>query len=449
MKDLTKNNIYKTFIIFAIPMVFSGLLNQAYNAIDTIIAGKFLGSDGLAAMGATSALIQLISSAFWGYGTGFSIYIANLFGAREYRKIKASIYSNCLAMLAASIVITILVMCFHEQIFDILKVDYSIRRQAYEYFAVYMSGLFIIISNLIGTYIMNAFGISTFPFCISVISAVLNIIGNIFTVAVLKMGITGLAVTTVTASAIALVCYVVKLYLCFKEMGVLKERVKPEFGYIKDAFSCSSAVMLQQMIMYFASTGISPFINGIGSYASAAYTVILKIYDLNSTIYQNSAKVLSNYTAQCMGAEKYKNIARAVKIALIQGIAFTAPTLLICIFFAPSVTSLFFPKGDTGTAFSYAVSFSRLCLPFILFNLINNLFHAFFRGVKALKFLIICTAFGSVIRMATSIICIWKFGIYGLFLGWIVSWLAECILAFLIYHSKKWQPPEMKSALAN
>ena len=73
MKDLTKSNMYKTFIIFAVPMVLAGLLNQAYNTVDTIIAGKFLGADGLAAIGATSAFIQLISAVFWGYGIGFSI----------------------------------------------------------------------------------------------------------------------------------------------------------------------------------------------------------------------------------------------------------------------------------------------------------------------------------------------------------------------------------------
>ena len=180
MKDLTENNIYKTFIIFAILMVFSGLLSQMYNAIDTIIAGKLLGSDGLAAIGATSALVQFISSAFWGYGTGFSIYIARLFGAREYSRIKASIFSNLLAMLAASAVITVSVLCFHEKIFDILNVDFSIRKEAFKYFAVYMSGLFIITSNMTCGYIMNAFGIGSFPFYISIISAILNIFGNIF-----------------------------------------------------------------------------------------------------------------------------------------------------------------------------------------------------------------------------------------------------------------------------
>ena len=447
MKDLTKSNMYKTFIIFAVPMVLAGLLNQAYNTVDTMIAGKFLGADGLAAIGATSAFIQLISAVFWGYGIGFSIYLARLFGASEYKKIKASIYSNCLAMLAMSAVVIILVLCFHERIFDILNVDHSIRGDAYRYFAVYIGGLFVIVSNLIGTYIMNAFGISMFPFCISVMSAIMNIVGNIFAIAVLKKGVIGLAVVTVAVSGIALVCYIVKIYICFKKMGVLNQRVKPGFSYIKDAFASSTAVMVQQIVMCLSSACISPFVNGIGSAATAAYTVILKIYDLNASMYQNSSKVLSNYAAQCMGAREYKNVAKAVRTALLQGIVFTAPTLIICIFYAPSVAALFFPKEDMGTAFNYAVDFCRMCLPFILLNLINNLFHAFFRGVSALKFLVVCTAFGSFVRMAVSILTIMKFGIYGMFIGWIVSWLAEGIMEYVMYRSKKWQPHEMKEWL--
>lgn len=230
-------------------------------------------------------------------------------------------------------------------------------------------------------------------------------------------------------------------------MGVLNQRVKPGFSYIKDAFASSTAVMVQQIVMRLSSACISPFVNGIGSAATAAYTVILKIYDLNASMYQNSSKVLSNYAAQCMGAREYKNVAKAVRTALLQGIVFTAPTLIICIFYAPSVAALFFPKEDMGTAFNYAVDFCRMCLPFILLNLINNLFHAFFRGVSALKFLVVCTAFGSFVRMAVSILTIMKFGIYGMFIGWIVSWLAEGIMEYVMYRSKKWQPHEMKEWL--
>ena len=85
MKDLTKGNIYKTFILFAIPLILSGVLSQCYNLIDTVIAGKYLGDTGLAAIGSTSAFVTFCSSIFWGFANGASVQIASLFGAKKYQ----------------------------------------------------------------------------------------------------------------------------------------------------------------------------------------------------------------------------------------------------------------------------------------------------------------------------------------------------------------------------
>ncbi|MBE6656461.1 MAG: hypothetical protein E7609_06330 [Ruminococcaceae bacterium] len=86
MKDLTQGNVYKTFFLFALPLVFAGFLMQAYNLIDTVIAGRFLGEAGLAALGATSELLILTSSTFWGVNAGLGIYTASLFGAKKIRR---------------------------------------------------------------------------------------------------------------------------------------------------------------------------------------------------------------------------------------------------------------------------------------------------------------------------------------------------------------------------
>ena len=120
MKDLTRGNIYKTFILFAIPLVLSGVLSQCYNLIDTVIAGKFLGDNGLAAIGCTAAFISFSSSIFWGYAAGASIHIAALFGARKYRDIKAAVYHNLGTLTAASVAFGLLVVLCDDWILRFL-----------------------------------------------------------------------------------------------------------------------------------------------------------------------------------------------------------------------------------------------------------------------------------------------------------------------------------------
>lgn len=120
MKDLTSGNVYKTFFLFGLPMVLSGLLSQMYGIIDTSIAGKLIGETGLAATGVTSPLTTFLSSVYWGYGVGFSIYIAKLFGSGEYRKIRRAVALSFAIQLAFTAVMVAVCLGFHKQIFRLL-----------------------------------------------------------------------------------------------------------------------------------------------------------------------------------------------------------------------------------------------------------------------------------------------------------------------------------------
>lgn len=439
MKNLTTGNIYKTFILFAIPLVLSGLLSQAYHTIDTIIAGKFLGSDGLAAIGSTSAFVTFISSVFWGYISGFSVYIATLFGAGEYEKMKTSIYSNLILIIFAILLLCGLVILMQNIIFDFLKVDNSIRHETSIYFTIYMSGLFLISLNTFGVFTMNAFGASSYPFLMSIISTILNICGNIFTVTVLNMGVAGIAISSVFAAAVVDICYFIKINKCFKELGCIKTKQKFSLESIKKSLSYSIPVTVQQTTMYIASLLISPLVNGIGSSATAAYTVVMRIYDINASIYQNSSKTLSNYSAQCVGAKKYHLLNKGLKVGLLQGIAFVAPVLIICILIPESICSAFFPKGYSGEGLDYSITFVRFYLPFILLNLLNNLFHSFFRSIKIMNVLLIATFIGSISRIISSIILVKFFGMNGVYIGWVISWVIEVIYSLVVFFSGKWK----------
>lgn len=448
MKDLTNGNIYKTFILFAIPMALAGLLSCGFSIINTVIAGKFLGEVGLAAVGATAPLLDVISSVFWGYGVGFSVYIAKLFGAKEYKKIKESIITTYFVIFVVTIVAATIMIIFHNQIFDMLRIEDSIRHDAYLYFLVYMIGFFFIIFTPIVVSLLNAFGISKYPLYMTILSAILTVLGNIFSVTVLHLGVMGIALSTVISALIVTIFFILEVLKCFKEMGVYNEKVKLRFGVLKESFSYSGTVMIQQLIMYIAPFVLSPYINAIGSSATAAYTVITRIYNINASIYQNSAKTLSNYAAQCMGAKKYNKIGKGVFVGFIQSIAFVAPTLLICVFLSKQTCALFFQKGTSEVALQYAVDFSRIYLPFVLFNVVNNLFHSFFRGVNAPSYLLFSTLVGCLSRIIASIIFINQgHGMYGVYLGWVASWIIEAVFVVTVYYSGKWKPLEMTNEI--
>ncbi len=445
MKDLTKGNIYKTFLFFAIPLILSGFLSQAYSIIDTMIAGRVLSSDGLAAIGATSAFIQFFSAIFWGYGTGFSIYIARLFGAKDYERLKTAVYVNYSLVFAVILILGIIMAVFRNPVLSFLDVDPAVKDKAAVYFSIYMLGSAFILMTYNGVYIMNAFGSSSYPLFMSVLSTVLHIAGNLFAVKVLNLGIGGIAVSTVLSAVIVDICYFVKLKKCFKAMGVGKYKVKFNIKPVLYSLRYSVPTTLQQMLMYLSSVIVSPMVNGIGSAASAAYVICMKVYDINATIYQNSSKTLSNYTAQSIGAGRYENIRRGLRVGFLQAVVFCVPALILSVLFAREFCSVFLPGGYEGEGLEMAVVFVRYFMPFILFNLVNNLFHSFYRGVASMALLVTATLIGSASRIAATYFAVKSYGMNGVYLGWVISWIAECVFSVGVYFGGGWITKELKS----
>lgn len=450
MKDLTRGNIYKTFLVFAVPLILAGVLSQTYSIVDTIIAGKILSSAGLAAIGSTSAFIQFFSAVFWGYGVGFSIYIARLFGAKQYKKLKTALYVNYSMVIIVIAVLSIVTVIFKERLFDLLSVDASIRKDASSYFVIYMLGIAFLLMNNNGVYVMNALGSGAYPLFMSLLSTFLHIAGNIFSVKVLGLGVGGIAASTAFSAFVVDIFYIIEIKRCFRKMGIDKYKVKFNISPITESVKYSLPATLQQMFMYLSSVIVSPMVNSIGSSASAAYVISLKVFNINSTVYQNSSKTMSSYTAQSIGAGKYENIRRGLRVGFLQGLVFEIPLLLVTVIFAEKICLVFLPSdGDNSETLGMAVVFVKYFMPFVLFHMISNLFHSFYRGVASMRCLVAATFVGSVSRIIASFIAVKYFAMNGVYLGWTMSWVIECMFSLTVYFTGAWKYGEFKNMKLN
>ena len=439
MKDLTSGNIYKNFFVFALPMVLAGVLSQMYHTIDTIIAGNLIGDSALAAIGATSPFVSFINSFFWGYSCGIGIYVANLFGAKKYFRVKNVVINNLLFISFIIILISISTVFFKDLLFSFLQVDTKILKETDIYFTICTLGnIFILLQNTF-VHIMNGLGDGSYPLKMSVLCAVLNIAGNIFTVAKLDMGIAGLAVSTVISSAVVILFYCIKLKKCFKTMHCNKHKSMVNRRVIKETLHYSLPTMVQQSVMYFSSMILSPIVNGIGSDATSSYTVILRVYDVNASIYQNSAKTIGSHTAQCYGAKKFERIKKGFYVGVLQNIIFLLPVLFICIFFPNQMCGLFFDDEASKVAVDYSVAFLKYFMPFIILNVLANAYHNFFRAIDRMKALLIATIAGSAARIIFSVIFVRFFGYYGIFIGWVMFWVFDAAFGLLFYRFGSWR----------
>lgn len=444
MKDLTRGNIYKTFFFFALPLVFSGVLTQMYAVVDTIIAGQYLGEAGLAATGATSCYITFISSLIWGYGSGVGVYIGRLFGAKEYGRIKNNFWTQILLITAVSFAIGWLSVLFHKPIFQLLRVDEAIWEEAFRYFAVYMGGFCLVVLNSCFMHAATAMGASTVPFVLSVVSGVLNVVGNIFSVVVLHMGIFGIGLATVFASGVTYFCYIFYFIRAFRKMPV-KEKTVLSLAEGKVILGFSLPTSFQQGVMYLANLLLSPMVNGIGPAATASYNVTHRIFEFNSAMFYNSSRAVGSYSAQCVGAKKYGSIKKGVGAGLLQSELFLLPILAVCLIFPQQIVGLF--SKEVGESLAYSLFFVQLCLPFTVFHCVDNLFHHLYRGCKRMGLLLLSTGFASATRLLLGLVLTATMGMNGFYISWAASWALEAVLNAVIYLFGVWIPEEAKGII--
>lgn len=447
MKNITSGNIYKKFFLFAIPLILSGLLSDSFNIVNQILSGRYLGEYGLAVSGSISGFMTFYHCTFSGFAAGFTVMLTQLYGEKCYKDIKDIIFSNTVFLFFVTTLIGILLFIFRDFIMNILKVNNEIRETTKIYFLILTLPYFLTAFRIWGNYIIIALGHTGFSFKSSLLASVLGIVLKVIALSVLKLGIISIAIITQIVSIIMFIVYTTKLNKCFKEMGVLKEKVKFNKKLFKDSFSLGVPSSFQQMIMYVVSFLISPVINEIGTSATASYSVILNIQHLSNTVYQNASKALTNYCAQCIGKRKFDKIKNGVKVSFVQSTVLVIPIIILCAVFATPFCKMYFPNGFEGESLNYCVLFIRFYQPFVIFNLINNMFHSFYRGVRAMKLLVVSTLVNSVARLVITLMIVSSYGMNGIFIGWVMSWIIEAIFNIIIFYTGVWKKEKINKII--
>ena len=437
MKDITKGNLSKNFILYAIPVIISGVLSQAYLTVDKIMVGQVLGEVGLAALGSTGSFITLMKSIIWGLGTGISLYVAFLSTGEDKKRLVNAIKVNLLAVFALAFLISAVSLALYFPIFNMLAIGEDIWHDALVYYAIYMCGFsFLTFSNAV-TYIFNALGKPSFPMKVSIASSLLNILFNFIFMIFLKWGVAGAAFGTLLASLISAVIYLIQLKR--EVSGISKEKVPMSKRDITPAWRQGIPCMLQQFIMYVSGAAVQPAVNLLGTAAIAAYSVCSEIYSICATIFQNSSRGLSPFCAQCYGKGNPSLVKRGVGVSVRQGILLSLPIMAFFMIFPNKIADVFLGDNASEESINYVVTYILICIPFILCQIINNLFHNFYRGVMMPKIAMITTLAYSLVRVITTYALVFSLGMMGVFLGFIIPWFVECVLSIVIYLSGKWK----------
>lgn len=322
MKDLTKGRPSILILGFALPIFLANLLQLTYSIVDTRIVGSYLGESTLAAVGATTTLSNLMIQFLMGVSNGFAIITAQKFGAKDYDGVRKSFAMSLKLGCTIALAITIVCLVFLRQILVFLNVSDTLMETA-------MSYIFVIIAGLLATFLydacaaaLRALGDTLTPLIILLVSVCLNIVGDIFLVVVVKMGVRGAALATVLAQAIAFVIcwiYMVKKYevLRVKTEDFIGDKSDEDRQMLKNMLSAGMSMGFMSSLINIGSLTLQTAINKLGQDIIVAHTAARKISEIFMIMFTVFGQTMATYCGQNIGAGEVKRVKQGIRLAIL------------------------------------------------------------------------------------------------------------------------------------
>lgn len=347
-KEMTSGKPYKLILSFAIPLVLGNIFQQLYNMVDTIIVGNYVGVNALAGVGSTGAISFLVIGFALGCCSGFSIPVAQQFGAGNYSQMRKYISNAMYLCIGVAIVLTTVTMLMTGTILKLMNTPQEIYQHAYNYIIIIFGGISATILYNILSGILRALGDSKTPLKFLGIASVLNIVLDLVFIIAFKMGVAGAGFATVISQGIsALLClvYMKKNYAILKfEKGELKF----DFHKSLDLISVGIPMALQFSITAIGSIILQSAVNSLGTASVAAVTAASKIQTLAIGPMESIGITMATYCGQNRGAKKYTRIRIGIKQSLIISMIYCIASALFVSFLGGTFTVLFVSADQTS-----------------------------------------------------------------------------------------------------
>lgn len=437
-RDLTKGNITKTMLLFALPMIAGNILQQFYNIADTFIVGKFLGADALAAVGSSYALMIFLTSILLGLCMGSGALFSIRFGERNEEKLKSSIFVSFFLILAMTVVINIFSFVFINEIITFMKIPENIFKITKDYLWIIFFGIgFTFLYNFFAS-LLRALGNSVVPLIFLAISAITNIVLDLWFVIGLDLGVKGAGGATVIAQGISGVG--IAIYTYYKFSWIFSGFSKKFFSksILKEISQYSFLTCMQQSIMNLGILMVQGLVNSFGTVIMAAFTVAVKIDSFAYMPVQDFGNSFSTFIAQNYGAGESKRIKEGIKNAIkvstlfcvfISGVVYIFAEKLMLIFVQPNEIEII------GEGIKY------LRIEGVFYWGIGCLFllYGFFRAIEkpGISLILTIVSLGTRVVLSYSLAGIPVIGVKGIWWSIPIGWILADGVGFFYYLKNK------------
>ena len=427
-KDMTTGSPMKLILGFSIPLFFGFLFQQFYNIVDTIIVGRFLGVDDLAAVGSTGSINFLIIGFCIGVCSGFSIPVSHKFGAGDYVGMRKMV-ANCTWLSGLfAVVMTLLTTFFCRQILTLMKTPADIIEGAYKYIWVIFLGIPVTYLYNMLSGIIRALGDSKTPVIFLLISSVLNIGLDLLFIVVLHTGVAGAAWATVISQGISGVLCLLYMIKKFDILHIQKEEWAVESQMMLTLCNMGIPMGLQYSITAIGSVILQTATNTLGSIAVASTTAAGRIGGFLACPFDAMGSTMATYSGQNVGAGKLERVGQGMRSCIWLGAGYSVIALWVSVLFGKQLATLFVEGTETVILENVRLFLiiNTVCyFPLALVNIIRFTI----QGVGFPRFAILAGVFEMIARALAGIVLVPAFGFVGACLGSPIAWiLADAFL---------------------
>ena len=346
--DLTQGPVMKTMLRFAVPMILGDLLQQCYNIADTMIVGRFLGADALAAVGSSFSLMTFLTSVLLGLAMGSGTVFSIRYGEKDRAGLKEGILASFVLLGAVTVFLNVIVFAGTDWIIWFLRTPGELTGLMREYLTVIFAGLAgIFLYNFFAS-LLRSLGNSMDPLIFLAVSAGLNIVLDLWFVAGLHRGVAGAAEATVISQYVSGIGIALYTKIKFPRLLKKEKHIRLRMSRMKEITSFSALTCLQQSIMNLGILAVQGLVNSYGTTVMAAFAAAVKIDAFAYLPVQDFGNAFSIFTAQNFGARQWERIRKGIRTAVAVSVAFGALLSLLVFLLAEPLMTLFIDKGETA-----------------------------------------------------------------------------------------------------
>ena len=437
-QELTHGPVMKTMLRFAVPMILGDLLQQCYNIADTLIVGRFLGENALAAVGSAFSLMTFLTSILLGLSMGSGTVFSIRFGQKDKTGLKEGILASFALLGIVTVILNLLIFAGIDWIIWFLRTPDQLVKMMKDYLLVIFTGLIgIFLYNFFAS-LLRSLGNSVIPLAFLAVSAGMNILLDLWFVAGLNRGVAGAAEATVISQYVSGIGIAVYTKIKFPHLLRRDENVRLRISRVKEIANFSALTCLQQSIMNLGILAVQGLVNSFGTTVMASFAAAVKIDAFAYLPVQDFGNAFSIFIAQNFGAGKTDRIRKGIRSAVLTSVSFSLIISLAVFIFAEPLMSLFIDAGETAVI-SEGVRYLRIEGAFYALIGILFLLYGLYRalGKPGMSVVLTIISLGTRVALAYALSALRFFGVTGIWWSVPIGWFLADLLGVGCYLAKQ------------